>query len=85
MTQTSFLDRPKPEELNFKPGSQNHAVYTALLHGPVTNAEIVRKLGVFNSTGRVSDIRKKLRPYMMDVQATPMGTGGLYVYNLRGF
>ena len=61
------LERPRPEKL-FRPGSQNDKLYRRLLEGPVTNSEIIEKLKIYNSTGRASDIRKKLRPYLLDIK-----------------
>jgi hypothetical protein len=84
MNQTDLhFDTPLPDQL-FRRGSQNFQLYSELLKGPVTNEHIVRRMGIFNSTGRVSDIRKKIRPYMMDVCASAIGDGGLYVYNIKG-
>ena len=78
------FERPRPEDL-FKPGSQNDRLYRRLLKGPVTNSEIVRAMGIFNSTGRVSDIREKIRPHLMDVKAEHIpGTDGQWVYQLKG-
>jgi len=75
--------RPRPADL-FSEGSQNDRLYRRLLEGPVTNAEIVRGMGIFNSTGRVSDIRKKLRDYLMDIEASHDGNKSLWIYKLRG-
>ena len=85
MAQTSIsFTRPLPEDL-FKPGSQNARLYGRLLQGPVTNVEIVRDMCVLNSTGRISDIRKALRPHLMDVKAQPVpGMDGQWLYELRG-
>ena len=85
MTQgTLFIERPKPDEL-FKEGSQNYRLYKRLLDGPVTNAEVVREMNIFNSTGRASDIRKAVKPYLMDVDAKKApGTKSLWVYRLVG-
>lgn len=72
MTQTALcFDRPSPEALGFKSLSQNSILYCALCRGPVSNGYIVYGLRIQNSTGRISDIRKALRPYLMDVRATP--------------
>jgi len=77
------MEKPQPGKI-FKPGSQNYRLYERLLRGPVTNAEIVRQLNIFNSTGRASDIRKALRPYLVDVEARPVTNGkdGLWIYRL---
>jgi hypothetical protein len=84
MTQTSMsFDRPSPKDLGFKPGSQNDRLYRRLLLGPATNAEVVREMGIFNSTGRCADIRRALRPHLMDVAAREIG-GGLWEYRIAG-
>jgi hypothetical protein len=79
------LDRPTPEQLGFKPDSQNWSVYKRLLHGPVSNGEILYEMRIANSTGRVSDVRKALRPYLMDVRAEhdPVDRSRV-VYRLKG-
>ena len=74
--------RPRPDAL-FKSGTQNERLYRRLLEGPVTNAEIIREMGIFNSTGRSSDVRKALKPYLMDVEARRIYKG-LWQYRLRG-
>ncbi|MDD4340293.1 MAG: hypothetical protein WC262_10845 [Bacteroidales bacterium] len=69
MTQTALdFTRPKPDAL-FKRGSQNCRVYERLLAGPVDNGELPRKMFINKYTSRISDIRKALRPYLMDVRA----------------
>ena len=69
MTQTALdFTRPKPEQL-FTPGSQNCRVYERLLQGPASNGELIFGLRIGKYTGRISDIRKALRPYLMDVRA----------------
>ena len=84
MTQSLFTNalRPRPDEL-FTPGSQNHRIYKRLLDGPTTNAEIVREMGIFNSTGRLSEVREAVRPFLMDVEARRIDKG-LWQYQLRG-
>ena len=78
-----FLDRPAPDQL-FRQGSQNDRLYRRLLQGPVTNSEIVEQMRIYNSTGRASDIRKKLRPHLLDIKAEPVpGTTGQWLYRLR--
>lgn len=84
MTQTALNFRPAPSTL-FRNGSQNFRVYERLLCGPVSNVEIVKGMEIFNSTGRASDIRRALKPYLMDVEATPdPGRTGVWVYKLVG-
>ena len=71
MTQTALcFDRPKPEELGFKRDSQTFRLYERILDGPVDNGEIIYRMRIANSTGRISDIRKALRPYLYDIKAT---------------
>ena len=68
MNQTALpLDRPAPEKL-FKEGSQTYRLYSRLLEGPVSNGEIIYQMRIANSTGRASEVRQKLRPYLMDVK-----------------
>ena len=83
MTQQElFRPRPSPDKL-FSQGSQSYQLYERLLKGETTNAEIVRQMGIFNSTGRISDIRKVLKPYLMDIEATRINKG-LFSYRLKG-
>lgn len=83
MTQTElFSQRPSPAKL-FTPGTQNYNLYERLLRGEVTNAEIVRQMGIFNSTGRISDIRAALKPHLMDIEASRIKKG-LFKYELKG-
>ncbi|MFH2076585.1 MAG: hypothetical protein ABIJ57_14780 [Pseudomonadota bacterium] len=74
--------RPRPDAL-FSPGTQNERLYRRLLEGPVTNAEIVREMGILNSTGRLSEVREAVRPFLMDVEARRIYKG-LWQYRLRG-
>ena len=85
MTQADlFPRRPGPDEL-FKSGSQNHRIYTEILkRGAISNVEIVHRLNIMNSTGRVSEIRRKLRPYLVNVACQQAGDGGVFVYSLKG-
>ena len=63
-------------------GSQNWRIYERLVEdGAITNAEIVQKMGVFNSTGRISDIRKRLEAEGWTVRSADIG-GGLWKYEL---
>jgi hypothetical protein len=80
MQRSLFVEPPKPSEI-FKPGTQNHRLYERLLQGPVTNAEIVREMNVFNSTGRCSDLRQALKPYLISVEARKINKG-LWEYRL---
>ena len=85
MEQTAMnFSRPKPDDL-FKPGSQNHTLFTRLIEGPITNGQIIYGLRIANSTGRISDIRGKLRPYLMDIKSEPVpGSVGEWLYQLKG-
>ena len=83
MTQTALeFTRPRPGDL-FTPGSQCFRLYQRLLEGPTTNREIVEGMKIYNSTGRAADVRKALRPHLMDVEAKRV-RDGLFIYNLRG-
>ena len=83
MTQKElFRQRPAPDKL-FNPGTQSYRLYEKLLQGEVTNSEIVRQMGIFNSTGRISDIRQTLKPYLMGIEATRINKG-LFSYRLKG-
>ena len=66
-----YFSYPTPEELSLKPGTQCRILYERLLVGPVDNGEILFKLRIGNHTGRLSDLRAKLRPYLYDIKATP--------------
>lgn len=76
----SFNFTPYPEN-PFREGSQNHRLYERLKVAPVTNAEIVREMNIFNSTGRAADLRKFLKSHGLDVISKPLGDG-LYQYQL---
>ena len=82
MQQSLFRPRPSPAKL-FSPGTQSYLLYERLLAGEVTNSEIVRQMNIFNSTGRISDIRQAIKPYLMDIEATRINKG-LYTYKLKG-
>lgn len=75
--------RPRPEEL-FKPGSQNYAVYVRLLQGPVTNGELIYRMHIGKYTGRISDVRGALRPYLVDITAEHDGGRRKWTYRLEG-
>ena len=65
----------------YKIGTQKWLIYEQLTKGPITNAEIIRELGIFNSTGRCSEIRAYVQQYGIDLVARPLG-GGQWQYNL---
>ena len=75
------FDVPQPGEL-FKYGSQNYALYQALLQGGVTNVEM-RDLFILSHTRRLTDVREAIRPYLMDVKKERLH-GGVYLYKLSG-
>lgn len=83
MKQMINLAPPRPTEL-FKQGPQNARLYERLLRGPVTNIEVVRDMCILKYTGRISDVRKALRPCLMDVKAVRMQEPGQWLYQLRG-
>lgn len=85
MTQTSLnFTWPSPGVL-FKPKTQNYRLLERLQHGPVTNIEIIHALRILNSTGRISEVREALRPYLVDVHAERVpGRSGIFVYSLKG-
>jgi hypothetical protein len=72
---------PKPNEL-FKPDSQNYKIYEELLQGGITNVEISKKY-VLSHTRRISDIREKLKPYLLNVKAERI-TKGTFLYKITG-
>ena len=84
MTQTTLFSRPSPSDL-FRNGSQNFRVYERLLIGPVDNGELPRTMRINKYTSRISDIRKALRPHLMDVRAeADRFNPSLVVYRLVG-
>jgi hypothetical protein len=66
----------------FRPGTQNHRIYEAMRRRPVTNAEMVRVMGIFKYTSRISSVRRYLEGFGMTVLATPMNKEGLYSYQM---
>lgn len=69
-----FNQRPFPPN-PWKAGTQNFRLYERMKQGPVTNAEIVRTHGIFNSTGRVSDIREFLAPHGIKLHSERLHDG----------
>ncbi|HPC03409.1 MAG TPA: hypothetical protein PKY58_04850 [Syntrophales bacterium] len=53
----------------FRHGTQNHMLLERLRLLPILNHEIVRELGILKYTGRISDVRKKLRIQGFDLVA----------------
>ena len=66
----------------FKPYSQNYRLLERLKLGPTTNSEIIRLMSIFNSTGRISDVRKHLKSVGYDIVAKPI-RNGIYVYQIK--
>jgi len=81
-TELSF-NKPQPHELFKKTGAQACRIYERLLVAPLTNAEIYdpRGMNIPCYSRRISDIREKLKPYLMDVKATRIREG-LFIYKL---
>ena len=69
MDQAAFNFKAPPAHELFKPGSQQYLIYEGLLSGGITSVEI-QKMGILSHTRRISDIREKLKPYLLDVVAT---------------
>ena len=75
---------PSPDQL-FKAGSQNHTIYSRLLQGPITNGDMIFGLRIGKYTGRISEIRKRIRPYLLDIKAVRNPQyRSLFVYSLAG-
>ena len=51
----------------FRIGTQNHILLERLRFGPVFNHEIVRELNILKYTGRISEVRKKIRTQGFDL------------------
>lgn len=77
----NFSPAPRPGEL-FKWGSQQYKVYEGLLAGGLTSVQI-QKMGILSHTRRISDIREKLQPHLMDVVAERQ-QGRVYFYKIIG-
>jgi len=64
----------------FRKGSQTYRLLEWLLERPIYNIEIFKKLGIMNTTGRISDIRAK----GFDVRSKPIYSGArLWMYWLN--
>jgi hypothetical protein len=77
----NFNPPPMPGEL-FKYGSQQYRIYEKLVSGGATSVEI-QEIGCLSHTRRISDIREKLKPYLLDVKAERK-QGSVYFYHLKG-
>jgi len=65
----------------FTPGSQNHRLYERAKLGPITNGEIVYKMRIANSTGRLSELRAFLAPHGIRLECQRV-KDGLFEYHL---
>ncbi len=83
MTQTE-LSLPRTIPNPFRPGTQNDRLFQRLKAGPVTNLQIIQDHHILKYTGRISEIREALRPYLMDVHAQKIKGSGVFVYSLKG-
>jgi hypothetical protein len=79
------LNKPQPSELWKKSDAQARRIYERLLLAPITNAEIYdpRGLNIPCYSRRISDIREKLEPFLLDVKATRI-KDGLFEYSITG-
>jgi hypothetical protein len=82
MTQTGLFDQPQFPPNPFKPGSQKYRIYEELKDGPITNARIIQQYGIFNSTGRCSEIREFLKPHGIKLHCERL-RGGLFEYRIQ--
>lgn len=76
---TRPTDIPNP----FTAGTQNDRVLRMLQRGPITNVDLVHSR-ILKYTGRISEVREALRPYLMDVHAERVPGTGTFVYSLKG-
>lgn len=63
----------------FKPGCQNYKMLERLRQGPATNTELSKEW--LNYTGRISDIRARIKTQAMTIAKRNIG-GGLVEYRL---
>jgi hypothetical protein len=82
MEQSAFNFTAPPAGELFKNGSQKYKIYEQLLAGGITNVEI-QKLGALSHTKRISEIRKALEPYLLDVEAVRLH-GHVYLNKIKG-
>lgn len=68
----------------FKPRTQNHRILERLKFGPVTNVELARDFHILKYSGRISEVREFLQPYLVDVHAERVPGTGTFVYSLKG-
>lgn len=65
----------------FKEGTQNWRIVKRLLEGPATNREFSRDMKIAKYTGRLSEVREKIRPLGFDIEPERIA-GTLYRYEL---
>lgn len=82
MTQTSLFTNPIYPPNPFKIGSQNHRLYERAKEGSITNGEIIYKMRIANSTGRLSELRAFLAPHGYHLQCRRVNKG-LFEYSIN--
>jgi len=66
----------------FKYGTQKYRLYERLKVGPVTNVTII-DMKIYNSTGRISEIREYLKPYLFEIDCHSVpGKKGVFEYSI---
>jgi hypothetical protein len=73
--QASLFENPVYPPNPFKIGSQNHRLYERAKLGPITNGEIIYKMRIANSTGRLSEIRAFLAPHGIKLHSERLHDG----------
>jgi hypothetical protein len=64
-------------------GTQKHRLLDRLHQGAVTNAEIVRDLGIFNYRDKISEVRADMKTQGLDLIAEPANQKrNLWTYRL---
>lgn len=83
MEQANLNFNPPPSlgEL-FKYGSQLFQIYEKLISGGATSVEI-QEIGCLSHTRRISDIRERLKPHLLDVKGKRQH-GNVWFYKLAG-
>jgi len=77
----NFNPPPKPGEL-FRYGTGLYAMYEQLYHGGLNTVEAA-KLGGMTHSRRISDIREKLKPYLLTVKKEK-DRGRIFKYKITG-
>ena len=75
MVQTSLFENPVYPPNPWKPESQNYRLYERAKQGPITNGEIIYKMRIANSTGRLSEIRAFLAPHGIKLRSERLHDG----------